>query len=130
MRNSYKEWSSEDIELLKYMVQKHTPMRRMKDVLGRTEKAIQYAFQKILYQQCVHHDAEDVADTYDYTVDDLVEGFVPPKYYQPLDVYENEDENEPTVCNTFVSYVLTGALASACIYYYAFLIQKGIVSIA
>jgi hypothetical protein len=117
MRNSYKPWTSEELDILKYMVQQKYSMRRMEKILGRTRRAIQHAFHNILYQQLIQYDADTVAESYDYDVDDLIEGFVPPKYYQKF-----EEPRELSSCSYFTS-AFFGILGAACVVYYGYLLN-------
>jgi hypothetical protein len=122
MRNSYKIWSEEDIGLLKSMTQNGISMKRMQQVLGRSKRAIQHAFQNILFQQFMHHPAPKVADAYNMPMNDLVEGFVAPKYYQPL---ENEYEDEypqsgekETSNSSWLQTLMFGLFSVTSMYYY------------
>lgn len=111
-------------------------MKRMQQVLGRSKRAIQHAFQNILFQQFIHHPAPKVAEAYDMHMNDLIEGFVDPKYYQPLEnelaydyqVQDTDDEDADTNNESDGSWLHTlmfGLLTVSSIYYYAqVLIQK------
>ncbi len=122
MRNSYKIWSDDDIALLKSMTQNGVSMKRMEQVLGRSKRAIQHAFQNMLFQQCMYHPSPKVAEAYDMDMNDLVEGFVPPKYYQPLE-NEDIDHYEPKSrtsgeSSTWKQTFFLGLLTATSLYYY------------
>ena len=99
LRNRNKPWTTEDIEILDYMIRKHFTVNDIASALGRTHRAIECAIKNSIYQQLIHKDADSVADHYDTDVDYITDGIVHPKYYVDSSTIESDNEHiiEPCI---------------------------------
>ncbi len=77
-------WTEHDIDTLHVLVKDKTPLRQMARILQRSPRAVECAIQKLMYQQILHHDAQDIMEYYDMSFEELEENIVPYKFYSPI----------------------------------------------
>jgi hypothetical protein len=85
MRNSFRPWTTEDIELLHELIRKKASIQKKTVKLGRTRKAIEDATRKIMFQQLLEHAPSEVARNYDMSEEELKHNVVERKFYVPVD---------------------------------------------
>jgi hypothetical protein len=77
-------WSHADIVQLFELAKTGKKWWTFAEPLGRSAKAVQHAMRKMIIQQLIWHDADDVAATYNMDVYDLHCILAPRKYYVPI----------------------------------------------
>lgn len=77
-------WSRADIVQLFSLAKTGKKPWAFADALGRSTSAVQHAMRKMIIQQLIFHDAEDVAATYHMDIYDLHRILAPRKYYVPI----------------------------------------------
>lgn len=95
-------WTDHDIDTLHALVKDKVSLRQMARILQRSPRAVECAIQKLMYQQVLHHDVQDVMQYYDISYEELEDSIVPYKFYSPL------PSHPPTSCAKW----MMGALVS------------------
>jgi hypothetical protein len=82
-RNSGRDWSEEDIQLLSCLMRDNVSMKHMRVILGRSENAIKHAVRNIMFHHLLDYYPDDVASMYNMSIDTLSNAIVPAKYNVP-----------------------------------------------
>jgi hypothetical protein len=77
-------WTRADIVQLFSLAKTGKKPWAFADALGRSTSAVQHAMRKMIIQQLIFHNAEDVAATYHMDIYDLHRILAPRKYYVPI----------------------------------------------
>jgi len=80
-RNSYMEWTEEEILTLQRLYLNDVPPPQIAKVLRRTTRAIELAIKNLLLQEVLHRNTVDVSRKYGLDQYSMYSDLVPYKYY-------------------------------------------------
>lgn len=134
MRNRYKYWTEDDIELLHLLLRENVSMSTISKVLGRSQRAISHALKNSIFHQLIHHHPTDVHDYYKHTTidDNSIQDLVPEKYYTDIaeDGVVEESSSAPDVDESsrgnYVQLAMFALVSStiACCAYYGWVLRE------
>lgn len=106
--NRCKAWSEDQIQLLVLMIKNRTPIDQICKTLGRSVNGIRHAILKVLYQQLLDYEPEEICKYYNFTLKKLQNDIVSKKFfveipntsddindtdiYDPIDKIDSEDK--------------------------------------
>lgn len=77
-------WTSDDINELHSLLQSQCEIAEIAKMMNRSKKSVAKAAKKILIQQLLHHDPNEVAANYGISIEDLRSNIVDKRFYMPL----------------------------------------------
>lgn len=93
VHNRCKAWSEDQVQLLVLMMKNRTPIDQICKTLGRSVNGVKHAILKVLYQQLLDYEPEEICKYYNFTLKKLQNDVVSKKFFVeiPYD-HDNFDE--------------------------------------